>query len=478
VDVTTNSDGAQPDLAGVTIQQDAQVQRDTTSLSDAPILLPLDALVQQDAAALPDGLALKDTAAAQDGPPDVPVGPLPDAASDLSSDTPLGAGPQIISIEGTGTAAAVAPRTEDLAAWNARAADRLPAAHRISSTNPELVVTGTALDGVTLATLKGQTGQGNHDTTIEEKTMTKLTLGWPSTLTAGGLFILSLTAAAGTAEAQVFFLQGEKGDKGDQGDSLFSCAGNDCSTTKNVSVGGLFTAAGGLTSKGVYIGPETTRTINLTNSMSADVIQAAIDAVGKHVPYGVTVTFQFADGPPYVLNHSLSFQGFYGGGRILIRGNPAESTGLHTDQAVFLNFSGQDCDGIEAWWNSATVQIDFLKIMVKTDAVNTAAVLAYGDSYVRMSGDYVLGTSPSHGNAVKISYDGVMEVGGTYVSSTYYGQIADAGSTMFSSDNGSTGTSPSFGLYATYAGTIVKINASQPAGTLATEGTAYGGEIR
>ena len=303
VDGTTNFDAAQPDLAGATIQPDAQLLLDALSdtpvllPSDALVLLPPDALIQPDTAALPEALAPIDTAPAQDGSPDVPVAPLPDAASDLSSDTPMGAGPQITSIEGTGAAAAVAPRTEDLAAWNARAADRLPASHRISSANPELVVTGTALDDVTLATLKGQSGQGNHDMTIEEKTMTTLRLRWPSTLTAGGLFILSLTAAAGTADAQVFFLQGEKGDKGDQGnkgdqgsqgapgDSLFSCAGNDCSTTKNVLVSGLLTASTGIqvNTQG-YSGP-TLSHLSFVSGVAYGFIQSVSQSMGNGVAW-------------------------------------------------------------------------------------------------------------------------------------------------------------------------------------------------
>jgi len=306
--------------------------------------------------------------------------------------------------------------------------------------------------------------------TIEEKTMTTLRLRWPSTLTAGGLFILSLTAATGNANAQVFFLQGEKGDQGLQGapgDSIFSCAGNNCSTTKNVSVGGL-------TSNGVYLGPETTRTVNLSHTMSADQIQTAIDAVGKHVPYGASVTFQFADGT-YTLNHPLTFQGFDDGGRILVLGNRAESAGLHTDQAVFLDFSGQDCDGILAYGNSATAEIDFLRIMVKSDSAGTAAVKASWDSFVEMSGDYVTGTSVSTQSfGVYMDYGGMLKVSGTYFSNIHYALTACYGSTVSSDGNGSTGTSPAYSLYAVYGGTIAK-NSSQPAGP---EIATAGGEIR
>lgn len=163
-DAPANPDTVQPDLGGVAIQPDAQGQQDTASLFDGPVVLSPDASVQPDAAVAPDAVPRYDAPAVQDGPPDAPVVPIPDAATILS-DAPAGV-PQITSIEGTGTAAAVAPRAADVAAWTARAADRRPASKRISSTNPVLDVTGTGLGGVTQATLKGRSGQGEHSMTI------------------------------------------------------------------------------------------------------------------------------------------------------------------------------------------------------------------------------------------------------------------------------------------------------------------------
>ena len=421
-----------------------------------------------------------------DAPPDLLVFPdlhqAPDAdamagpeTSDVAvPDAPPTLLPQILSIEGNGTQTPVAPRSEDLANWSAHLADRRPAGRRISSTDPVLLVSGTALDQVTTARLRGQTGQGDHDMTIEEKTMTNLKLRWPSTLLVGGSFLLSLAAPSGLAEAQVFFLQGEKGDPGD---SLFSCAGNDCSTTKNVSVNGLFTAAGGLMSGGMSFAPETTRTINVNSAMTADQIQTAIDGISKYIPYGVTVTLQFADGT-YTLNHQLTFRGFYGGGTLTIQGNPGESpndTGhLHTDQAVILNFGGQVSNGLYLRACSLWVRIRNLKIMVNTNSGTAAAVYGVDATYVTLGGSYLVGTSISGGYLATQAYGGVQMVSLTYFENASTALYA-AGATILSASNASTGTPPYWALVAAEGGLIAKEDANQPAGA---QKTTSGGEIR
>ena len=98
--------------------------------------------------------------------------------------------------------------------------------------------------------------------------------------------------------------------------------------------------------------PTLTQTINFNNSMTRAQIQAKINSVGKYVPQGQTLTFQFADGT-YNLDQSLLFTGFYGGGTIHIQGNIAEPNAfdLHTTQQVILDFSSGDRHGIQVNMN-------------------------------------------------------------------------------------------------------------------------------
>jgi hypothetical protein len=150
------------------------------------------------------------------------VGDAADAGGDVGGDTGVpdaGAGPVITGVDGTGPQMGVSPRPEDQAVWNAHAGNRVPAEHRIETATRDLVVTGDRLAGVTLAVLKGQTGQGEHQMTIKEASMTYMKLGWPSALTTGGMFVLALLGATGDTSAQVYFLQGQDGAKGDKGDT-------------------------------------------------------------------------------------------------------------------------------------------------------------------------------------------------------------------------------------------------------------------
>jgi hypothetical protein len=400
----------------------------------------------------------------------VDVGAAIDGSPDSATDAPVTA-PQILSIEGTGKTSPIAPRPEGLAFWQSHASDRVAAANRIASSNPVLVVTGSNLDSVTQASLAGQSGQGNHQMSIEEKTMTNLKLRMPSTLTAGGLFVLTLTAASATATAQVFFLQGEKGDPGD---SVFTCSGNDCTTTKNLTVSGLFTAAGGFTAGTVSIGPETTRTINVDSSMNADLIQTAIKGIGKHIPSGKTVTIQFADGT-YTMNHRLSVAGFYGGGEITLLGNPTQIAAdtLRTDQSVYLDFSAQDSDGILIGENGIQVSVDGLKIKVKSDASYHSPIYVMETPYVNVQNCYLLGNSTAQGYGIHASSGAEALVSYTYFSNISYGVASGSGGFIFSSTNDAIDPIPSSGLYAVWGGTITK-NGSQPPGEFA----ASGGEIR
>jgi hypothetical protein len=398
------------------------------------------------------------------------VAPSVDGSPDTATDAPVTA-PQIVAIEGTGKTAAIAPRAADLAFWDSHASDRVAATKRISSTSSVLVVTGSNLDSVTLVSLAGQSGQGNHQMSIEEKTMTNLRLGWPSTLTAGGLFVLTLTAATGTATAQVFFLQGEKGDPGD---SVFTCSGNDCTATKNLTVSGAFSSTGAMSVGGMSMVPETTRTISLASSMTADQIQAAINSIGRHIPFGVSVTLQFADGT-YLLNHALTIGGFWGGGCIEVLGSPIDAAPdyLHTSQLVALDFSAQNSHGLVFEGNGVSVIVQGLKVRVKTDSTSDCALHIRG-TYVQVESSYILGTSTTDGIAVYAVQEGEARIKSTYFSHVQVAMRADYGAFIYSGANASTDPAPTHSLYAPYGGTIAK-SGSQPAGI---EEATTGGEIR
>jgi formylglycine-generating enzyme required for sulfatase activity len=192
-------------------------------------------------------------------PPDSGSDAGRDAGADAGADA--GSGPVITSIDGTGAESPVNPRPEDVAVWDAHAADRVAAQRRISSAEKRLITTGLNLDEISSAELQGKARQGTHAMIINAKTATSLDLGWPAGLAQGGEFDLVVSGAKGSASAHVFFLHGEKGDKGDQGDEgpagTFSGAFNGGVTFPgNATISGNLSVSQSLSVSGSYALPD------------------------------------------------------------------------------------------------------------------------------------------------------------------------------------------------------------------------------
>jgi formylglycine-generating enzyme required for sulfatase activity len=170
-----------------------------------------------------------------------------DSGGDSDSDTVIQ--PTITGIEGTGAASAINPLAADQATYDSYAGNRTDANNRISSVERELVISGTNLEGVTSAQAVGQNSQGTIDFEIVEATMNQLKIKFPNpmTVTAGGLFVLTLATLTTSVDAQVFFLQGEKGDTGNDGaDGTvigMTCTADTCTLDRSLKVAGNLTAA-------------------------------------------------------------------------------------------------------------------------------------------------------------------------------------------------------------------------------------------
>jgi len=232
------------------------------------------------------------------------------------------------------------------------------------------------------------------------------------------------------------------------------------------------TVEGKVELQNVTVIPETTRTINFTSSQTATQIQADIDAVGKYIPKGVVVTFQFANGT-YTLDNQLLFQGFYGGGRINIQGDTAQSTSLHNNQNVHLDFSTGGIVYIDS-----SVTRTFIKNLRITAAdanicLNLSRVGFTNVWYCYLANDGKTSTVSRGVHATEGSHVYVIL---TYFSNNYYGIFAGNTVQISSSGNDDTGTQPNYGLRSEANGTIGKLN-TQPTGSTANESLGQGGNI-
>jgi len=215
--------------------------------------------------------------------------------------------------------------------------------------------------------------------------------------------------------------------------------------------------------------------VNLDPSMTVSEIQVLIDAQPRYIPHGKALTFQFTDGT-YVLSTGLAFDGFYGGGTVYIQGNPSER-GLHTNQAVFLDFSGQDCHGINIFGcNMRYMGVRNLKIKVKTDFQYRQPVYVYTSFGARILYNYCLGTSTMKGYGIYFNQS-IGYVGECYVENMRRG-ITAYNSRVSSYKNDDVGTMPLQALVAMVGSTIGKASSKQPSGSVQNEYVGAGAVIR
>ena len=226
----------------------------------------------------------------------------------------------------------------------------------------------------------------------------------------------------------------------------------------------------------VTVIPETTRTINFTSSQTATQIQAEIDSVGKYIPEGATITFQFGNGT-YSLDNQLTFKGFYGGGAMFIYGNTSETNNvdLHTTQDVILDFSGENTNGVKL--DTCSIPIFVYNLRIEVDDLKTGAyttkcpyIVRFYYNYIRVLGT---GTNSIGLNAVSGS---IVEVRETYFSGGNFAIYGSVGTTIFSLINDDISTQPTIGLRTN--GSLIYKSSTQPSGSSSNEQTSNGGEIR
>ncbi len=219
-----------------------------------------------------------------------------------------------------------------------------------------------------------------------------------------------------------------------------------------------------------------TQMVNLNSSMTTAQIQALIDAVPAYIPYGVSVTFQFADGT-YTLDAPLYFRGFYGGGSIYIQGNPSDASASET-KAVTLDFSGTGTNGVYALNTSVILYTRYLRIKVSSAGGYGAIRSAGCPGRIRVHYCSLMGTATTNGYGVICSATPMVDVIGCFVAGVLYGFHSAYGGFFLSENNDApTGNKPGYGLAASRGGVIAK-SGTQPSGATADEITNSGGVIR
>lgn len=218
---------------------------------------------------------------------------------------------------------------------------------------------------------------------------------------------------------------------------------------------------------------QVSRTINLDSSMTVTDIRNIIEATDHFIPPGHILEFQFADGT-YTLSDTLLIDGFYGGGELHILGNTSES-GLHTNQAVFIDASGHNNDAVSLNEIQVKTRIENLEIYFD-NRDNQDGINHKKSRNSHVSGCYLRAVDKSAGTGLSVGDASFAYIRDTYFSGAVSAIQASPESTVVSHNNDDIGTTPEYGLEAT-AGLIYKYGGLQPAGTTSNERTSLGGKI-
>ncbi len=240
----------------------------------------------------------------------------------------------------------------------------------------------------------------------------------------------------------------------------------------NYTFNGSVEFKNGINLNGTKITPIKEKTIYLNSSMNADEIQSIIDNQSKYIIPNGDLIFQFLDGE-YKLNHSLDFKGFYGGGELYLYGNMSESTQLHTNQTVFLNFTNVDDSGINI--DNVGIRTKAYNFKIYSNPSYWKIILSVNSNF-QISGSYLFGGNSSYSVGINCNYN-FCYVSNTYFSSLERGLSSTTGGNLYSSNNDDFGTKPRYALV-TYMGGLITKNSIQPEGSESNESIWAGGEIR
>lgn len=217
--------------------------------------------------------------------------------------------------------------------------------------------------------------------------------------------------------------------------------------------------------------------INLNNSMSAAVIQAELDKIpilNAHI-----VNIQFADGI-YDLDDHLNIVTNSLGGVINVLGNQSENhLTLHSNQAVFLDFSSSSHNfGLAIANTVGIVNVFNLKIKVNDGQEYVQCGIYHADfTNSRICGNYIYGAGNNGVSCIWGDHAANVFARANYFGLSKIGMYAQYGSVFISHTNDDIGggNQPKFGLFAN-ASRIYK-HVTQPTGSISNEKTSGGGQI-
>ncbi|MCW8137306.1 MAG: hypothetical protein KIT58_00170 [Planctomycetota bacterium] len=181
--------------------------------------------------------------------------------------------------------------------------------------------------------------------------------------------------------------------------------------------------------------PESTRTINVPTSATAADIQTLIDGIGKFIPYGVTVTVQFASSNTHAMNAQIVVSGFFGGGSLTLQGDTTQTDPLN--QTAFLDWLsvGVTNAPLLVIQNTVTVTIRDLKIAASSDSGTGNFIYCLFNLFCYVFRCYIYGNSTANFSPLVTIYGCMGRVSTCKLSNNRYGINAAVGASIYADTN-------------------------------------------
>jgi len=225
---------------------------------------------------------------------------------------------------------------------------------------------------------------------------------------------------------------------------------------------------------------ESSTTLEFNSSMSVTEINKKIEGLGRYIPYGVTVTFQFANGT-YTIDDAINITGFIGGGTIHVLGNGADNT-RQLAKSVVLQASGDTPSAILYARNN---MVDMYIKYIRFNRYSLTQVWRHSIITLRNASCFldVFCCSFDHSDNL---YGKTVFVGGPsycYVEESFfrYGQAAISAQhnayIYVSNSESDASNKPAYGLDASYFGQIIDAGSVHVQGSSQDRHTGVGGQI-
>ncbi len=175
--------------------------------------------------------------------------------------------------------------------------------------------------------------------------------------------------------------------------------------------------------------------------------QQILDLFGgapRLIPAGSTLIFQFDDGT-FTIDTPITIEGFYGGGKLIIRGNPADDVWGVSSASVTID--GTATQGKVFSVNPVGVNVEIQRMRILCSDTSTSSSCIYvNEARVKALHLLLEAVGTSSARCISVNDRSMAHILKVYITGGYYGLYAGAGSYVIMHDVDDLNTQPAYGI--------------------------------